>query len=322
MLQYLCLSRFADAHFVALSMFDDILGSTYAKPIYVEKTVYTSNFLLNKCEQRMLLGRWFYSLIKNQAGTYRYNSDIYNDSHRVLGLDFEPDRGMAFGLMRLRSEEIKHVYSPRDSFKLAQHENSPFRAAISVMLKQMVYPKDNLGLIGSLGIDPGSKHFGDIDLIFYGGAELLSRAHEWVISGDRTGPPLRHPLQMPLPTICSFYAAEPVAYPDLRSLRVGDGYLSMYDLLIEEILTPSFLNIQVYLAREFGQDGTLMLVVRDTLSRDMICPGQRFQISGFPAFIDAKPAVLVTDVEKQIPAVSFHGGGAKCFSQIGSDRQS
>src|SRR5258706_11222776 len=105
MRQYLCLSQRADAYYIALSMFDDVFGKTYAKPIYVEKTTRTTSALQKKCEERELLGRSFYSLIKNTSGTYRFNADIYEDCHMLLGLPFETSADLAFNLMRLLPQE-------------------------------------------------------------------------------------------------------------------------------------------------------------------------------------------------------------------------
>lgn len=319
MRQYLCLSQRTDAHYIALSMFDDVFGEVYAKPIYVEKTTRTASALEHKCEERALLGRTFYSLIKNTSGTYRFNADIYEDCHSLLGLPFEGSADLAFDLMRLLPQEIKHTYTPRESYVAAKLGNDLVGAAISEMLQHFPYSENDLGLIGSLGIDPDASAR-DLDLVFLGSAESLGVAHRWVRSGNHEEPPLRHPLPLSLPTICSFFSAEPSAYPNLSSFRLISSTQRTFDLNIESAISPSFLNIQVYQASDRQSARQLVLVVRDPLSRDMISPGMRFELRGYPAETNGALSVLVTDVERQIPAIAFHGGGAECSSRTGTNK--
>jgi len=121
--------------------------------------------------------------------------------------------------------------------------------------------------------------------------------------------PLRRALPSGLPTICSFYQAEPSVYPDLTLLRVLKGELGDFTVLILEPLVPAFLNIQIYSARDLISGGLVTLVIRDTLSRDMLPIEAQLNVRAYLCNYNGARALLITDVEQQILGIPFHGGG-------------
>ena len=115
MRQYVCWSEVARAHYIALSVFHDVFGDTYTKPLYIEKNSYTLS-LAESCHERRLLGRDFFSLIKTPDGVYRFNADIYKDAQRVLGLSIETSHSLGFGLAKARMSEVQKAYSPAEAY--------------------------------------------------------------------------------------------------------------------------------------------------------------------------------------------------------------
>jgi hypothetical protein len=241
---------------------------------------------------------------------YRFNQTIYEDSHRILKLSFESRPNLGFGLMIMAPQQIKEAYDPFRACVEAQINNLDVKAALSFLTKTSTISEDSLALIGSLSMDPTLKAR-DIDLVFTGNISTLDLAYRWVRQGPSEGPHLRRHLQVPLPTICSFFAANPVAYPDLREFEVRSTSLKEFDLVLGEALSPPYLNIQTYSAMNTAANRELILIVRDTLSRDTLEPGKSLSGSGYPSVIGGRPAILITDVERQLPTVSFHGGGTK-----------
>jgi len=309
MRQYVCWSEVARAHYIALSVFHDVFGDTYTKPLYIEKNSYTLS-LAESCHERRLLGRDFFSLIKTRDGIYRFNADIYKDAQRVLCLSLETSHSLGFGLAKASMSEVQKAYSPAEAYLEAKARNATVRAAASFVLQQVGVSEDNLGLIGSLAIDP-TVEARDLDLVFTGSLSTLDLAYQWIHQGHAPGTPLRREIP-PLPTICAFFTARPVAYPDLSQFRVLDREVKDFDVLIREPLSPTYLNIQVYVASLSGRNEQVILVVRDPLSRDSLKPGIPVRLRGYSSTIHREPAILVTDVEQQIPTVCFHGGGTKC----------
>jgi hypothetical protein len=310
MRQYVCWSEECHAHYIALSVFHDVFGDKYTKPLYIEKNSSTLN-LADSCHERRLLGRDFFSLIKAPGGIYRLNADIYKDAQRVLGLLIETRRGLGFGLAKARLSEVQKAYSPAEAYLEARARNATVRAAASFVLQQTGISENNLGLIGSLAIDP-TVEARDLDLVFTGNLSTLDLAYTWIHQGHAPETPLRHEAPPPLPTVCAFFTAQPLAYPDLSKFRVLDSKTKDFDLLINKPLSPAYLNIQVYLATLSGKQEEAILIVRDTLSRDSLKPGMAVHLRGYPSVVRGELAILVTDVEQQIRNVSFHGGGTKC----------
>ena len=179
------------------------------------------------------------------------------------------------------------------------------------MLQQTGISEDNLGLIGSLAIDP-TVEARDLDLVFTGSLSTLDAAYQWVHQGHAPETPLRREIPPPFPTICAFFTARPVAYPDLSQFRVLDSEAKDFEVLICNPLSPAYLNIQVYFANLSGRNAQAILVVRDTLSRDCLKPGMAVRLRGYPSALFGEQSLLITDVEQQLRAVPFHGGGKQC----------
>jgi|SRR5882724_430855 len=308
--QYLCWNKTSGAYYIALSMFDDVLDERYSKPIYIEKTP-TTAMLQGKCEERIFLGREFYSLIKTPESIYRFNADIYSEAHSVLGLTIIDKPDLGFKLMQIPRSEIRSIFYPKPAYVAARDNNSTVRSAASAFLSDATVSEFDLGLIGSLGIDPhaATHMLRDLDLVFCGPLNAITRAYNWVRSEHLPMQPLRRALPSGLPTICSFYQAEPSVYPDLTLLRVLKGELGDFTVLILEPLVPAFLNIQIYSARDLISGGLVTLVIRDTLSRDMLPIEAQLNVRAYLCNYNGARALLITDVEQQILGIPFHGGG-------------
>ena len=317
MQQYLCQNVATGLRYVALSMFEDVLGRGYAKPIYIEKGPGSSG-LEQACEQRILRGVKFYSLIKNRSHTYRLNAEIYRDAHNVLKLDFEQDPSLAFNLLRVPPDEVLETFTPRQSFVRARDSRGLVAEAAEEIVRGAAVPETCLGLIGSIGLDPSVKSR-DLDVVFIGDSQELDLAYNWIVRARRKQP-LQRALETPKILLCSFYESEPCVYTHLRSLRVQDCALNSFDLIIDDALKPTFLNIQIYRAHlgKAGEETTL--IIRDTLSRAMVPIGGHLKIMGYSSTLNGRHAILVTDVEAQIPEIAFHDGGRRCDTRNGSIR--
>src|SRR5580704_5607260 len=103
---YFCKSEVAGSRYISLSVFHDIFGGTYTKPLYIEKTEQSAG-LAGRCYERKFGDRDFYSLIKDPRGIYRHNATIYRDAHEILRLPFEEQPNMAFLLMKAKAAEIE-----------------------------------------------------------------------------------------------------------------------------------------------------------------------------------------------------------------------
>src|SRR6266850_2691155 len=250
MRQYLCWNKATRAYYIALSVFDDVLDATYSKPIYVEKTPGTAA-LQGRCENRRFLNREFYSLIKTPEGLYRFNADIYQDARSVLGLTADETPLLGFRLVRLPQSEIKSEFCPQTSYIAARNVNSIVHLAVSSFLDNIIFPETGLGLIGSMGIDPNAAGLSqrDLDFVFCGSLYEITRAYNWVKSKHLPGQPLRRALPSPLPVVCAFFEAEPPVYPPLSQLKILAQTLANFDVIIQEPVSPTFLNIQIYSAR-------------------------------------------------------------------------
>lgn len=310
MRQYVCRNQRTGAQYTSLSVFSDLFGDVYTKPLYVEKVPSTFS-LEGRCQIKYLLGKAFYSLIKTPDGTYRLNSDIYSDAHTLLGLRLEHQPTLAFGLMRAHLSEIVTAFSPTEAYVRARSESSVLRSVASFVLQQLTLPEECLGLIGSLGIDP-TVHARDVDLVFSGPVEMLDLAYHWVRDRSSNGPPLRRAIPPPLPTVCAFFSAVPSAYPDSSDFCLLQPSLQYFDVLVGTPQTPPYLNLQIYFAELPAAQGQTSLILRDTLSRAALMPGVHLRVLGYPSLLRDRPAILVTDVEQQIVGVSFHGGGTRC----------
>lgn len=312
---YICWNKYAKACYTATSMFHDLFPDMYTKPVYVEKTTSTS-YLSGRCKERQLLGRTFYSLIKNPEGTYRFNSEIYKDVHEVLGLEFETSHTLAFDLIKLPPGEIEMAYSPGEAYAQAHNKNRTLQSTIQYLLKEMPVFEENLGLIGSLAVDSGLD-VRDLDLVFHGPIDVLDVANEWILQGPKVGPPFRRALPAPLPILCGFFSARPSAYSELTTLRMLEDQTEEIEVMIRAPRSGPYLNIQVYLVFDFLRQRDLLLVIRDPLGRDALKKGMSLSVKGYPSSLLGKPAILVTDVESQIQTVNFHAGGTRCYEQNG-----
>lgn len=317
---YICLSTVAHAHYVALSVFHDVFGDAYTKPIYIEKNAYTA-VLKGKCQERRMLDRDFYSLIKTPQGVYRFNADIYRDAHQILGLPIEEECGLAFRLMSTRPSEIQTVRSPRQAYLDARTKNPRFESIVSFVLKHVDVPEQSLGLIGSLAIDP-TLESRDVDLVFTDNVSVLNVVSDWIQRGPKGGAPLQRVLPAPLPIVCAFFNAQPIVYPDLSELRVLQPTTEDFELVMGNPICPPYLNMQIYHTQIQGKDREMLLIIRDSLSRVALKPGMRLRLSGHPSIVRGKSAILVTDVEQQLPEVPFHGGGTICSYPNGAKKQS
>jgi hypothetical protein len=315
---YRCRSAIAEAHYISLSVFYDVFGDKYTKPLYIEKSSRTAR-LAGRCYERTFLGREFYSLIKDPNGIYRYNATIYQEAHEILHLPFEETPHLGFSLMKASESDIEESYSPRQAFQRAATQNSLLASAVDFVLQELKIPETSLGLIGSLAIDPASKPR-DVDLVFGGDAATLTKAYDWVRQGAKPSVPLQRYLPPPLPIVCAFFTAEPPLYPDLSSLRVLQPVTRDFALILKEPVSPPYLNLQVYRAQSLHGEGSTLLVVRDTLSRANLETDTLLHVSGYPASVASEPAILITDVEQQMPTVPFHGGGTTCAYPSGASR--
>jgi hypothetical protein len=313
--EYFCWSREAHSYYIGLSLFYDIFGDEYTKPIYIERTPYTQN-LEGRCQERRFLGRDFFSLIKTPRGIYRFNEEIYRDANQILKLPMEQNLSLARGLMRASTNEIQTIYRPREAY-LAAAKNPAVASATSVLTKETGIPEASVGLIGSLSLDPTLEPR-DLDLVLTGSVATLDLAYRWLREGVKEGPPLRRHLPPPLPTICPFFSADPLAYPDLSDFRILTPYPEEFSVHIGGSLSPSYLNLQIYSARFLTRSTEGILVVRDTLSRSTLESGMVVRLWGHLSDAQGTMAVLVTDVEKQILTVHFHGGGTKSESLNGA----
>lgn len=304
MRQYICRSTRAQALYVALSVFHDVFGEKYTKPIYIEKNSFTSS-LHGRCQVKKLLDRDFYSLIKTPQGTYRFNADIYQDAHRILGLPFEIGNTLGYGLMSICSDEIESTILPSDAYLRAKAKNDIFRLAVSHVARAIPMSEDSFGLIGSLAVNPKGI-LRDIDLVFSGDSTTLETAYRWIREGPRDLSRLSRRLPESMPPICAFFTSCPVAYPDLSNFQVLRRNTSESTVMIGPPVSPPYLNMQIFSARTLPKGRTLVLVVRDTLSRCGLNSGQTVHLYGFESRLNGKEAILITDVEKQISEVSFH----------------
>ncbi len=76
---YFCKSEVAGSRYISLSVFHDVFGGTYTKPLYIEKNEKAAG-LAGRCYERRFGGRDFYSLIKDPRGVYRHNATLYRDA--------------------------------------------------------------------------------------------------------------------------------------------------------------------------------------------------------------------------------------------------
>jgi hypothetical protein len=316
---YFCRSEVAESRYISLSVFHDVFGGTYTKPLYIEKNERTTG-LAGRCYERRFRGRDFYSLIKDPRGIYRHNATIYRDAHDILRLPFEEDPNMAFLLMKAKGAEIEESCSPRQAFEKAVPRNALLAATVDFVLRDSRIPQHCLGLIGSLAIDPASVPR-DVDLVFSGDCATLDRAYKWIRDGSRPGVPLQRHLPNSLPIVCAFFDAEPPVYPDLSGLLVLEPVTRDFDMILKEPVSPPYLNVQVYRGRQLPAEQNILLVVRDTLSRAGLDLDVPLRLSGFPSSVGGEAAILVTDVEEQMPTVPFHGGGAQCSYPDGATEQ-
>jgi hypothetical protein len=312
---YICWSKYAQAAYTATSMFHDLFPGRYTKPVYVEKTPRTSQ-LSGKCRELHLLGRTFYSLIKDPGGVYRFNSSIYQDVQDVLGLEFDRSPNLTFDLIKLPSDEVEKAYSPADAYARARATNRSLQSAVQYLLREIPISEDQLGLIGSVAVD-NTVDTRDVDVVFHGSTDVLDLANKWILQGDKPGPPFRRVLPSGLPIVCGFFSAQPSAYPDLRNLQLLEDHPHEIEVALGSPASPSYLNVQTYTVLDILQDKELLLIVRDPLGRDALQHKMTLFVRGYRALLREKPSLLVTDVESQLRPLNFHAGGTRCSEKNG-----
>lgn len=306
--QYFCYSKYIEGNYVSINMFRDLFGDMYAKPLYIERTNRTL-FLAEKCQEKCLRGKIFYSLIKSPHGIYRFNKEIYEDGEKLLNLELEKNIGLAFNLMKVNEREILETIDPFQAYDIAIARNSVVAETIG-RIPSTLKKANKLGLIGSIAIDP-TIIVRDVDILFWGNVSGLNKIHEWLHKKKSGTLPLRRRLSKNLPTLCAFFDAKPTVYPELDSFELTSCKLEKRRACVIALECPSYLNMQVYTIKL--EDETFSkLIVRDTLSRDVLNLGTRFEFLGYRSKIRNISAFLITDVEKQFIGISLHGGNTKC----------
>jgi hypothetical protein len=304
---YRCFSAAAACEFIAINGFRDVLGDNVCKPLYVE-AVPPVRRLLPDNEERVFRGRRFLSLIKTQSRRYTYNAPILEFGAAALGLT-RVATGLGLDLLKVAEHDILETIEPAAAFALACESNPPLASLLNTIVAPVVDLPVAVGLIGTLCIDPHGPLF-DIDLLFSGSATDLGHVHRWVTAGwAGRGPRLRKKWGNNAFVMDAFFTAHPVIYSKLRHLELDPGVereLSVR-LAISAPLTPTFLNIQTYAARDVSTGLDVVLVVRDTLGRDLLKPGESVPLSARRATVGHQPAYLVTDVERQMPECDAHG---------------
>lgn len=303
--QYLNWSEQLQAAYISVNMFRDITGDRYAKPIYVERSRATLS-LEGICQKKLMLGKTFYSLIKDTSGHYIENHQIYRWGKDVLGLEEESKRSFGFKLLKTRPNDIKQVYEPVHVFEKLSPTSKELEA-----LKQYIPEAFNslscrLGLIGSLAVDSMCST-NDIDVVFTGTSRALDSINQRLELDRLHSGPQQVRLAGTSIKLCAFYSQALDDYKDFESFSITSDDLMPFNIKINSAHWANYLNVQRYSVTNLLDGKPSELIVRDTLGRWGLAPNQHLILNGFPGKIGDDSAILVTDVETQIKDRSFHG---------------
>lgn len=302
---YFCYDEVNDIHYIAINSYRDLVGDNYAKPIYIEDTPLTSQYLQD-CKKTNFRQISFISLIKNNENRYRLNKDIYSDSKHILGLRSDEEPSFTYDLLKIPTRHIVEIISPSEAFKRAEEKNPLVKELLRVGPKEFFDYGVEIGLIGSVSFD-ASIQAKDLDLVFSGDPLKIKNIYNWFSTNKDTK---LAPLQKRTPflpvLLCSFFSIQNQYPKDVTSLHIKTRNKTRKKIKIIRNINPPFLNLQCYEILNLQTNAILELWVRDTLGRCVLAPNDQVTIDAYPSECQGRDVFFLTDVEQQLYGKNVH----------------